>query len=178
VGDFSSRSTVELLSTIAECQAELRRRGVIRSSNVTGDLAETIVCAALGLMQVPASGKNVDAVGADGRRYQIKARQLTTWNKSRQLGSLRDLAAGDFDFLVGVLFDQTYRLMRAALVPHSIVVARAGWMPRNNAHRFHLIDTVWGLPGVVDITSKLDEAMMSFAMSPALAPALSAHNGV
>jgi hypothetical protein len=155
VDDITSRSNAELLAIIAECQAELRRRGVTRSSNLTGDLAETIVCAALGLTQAQRAAKNVDAVGADGTRYQIKARQLTPSNPSRQLNGLRDLDTGDFDILVGVLFDQTYRVMRAALVPHSIVVERAGWMPRSNAHRFHLKDAVWSLPGVVDITSKL-----------------------
>jgi hypothetical protein len=34
----------------------------------------------------------VDAIGADGKRYQIKARGVTPWNKSQRLAGLRELA--------------------------------------------------------------------------------------
>lgn len=62
---------------------------------------------------------------------------------------------GHFDYLAGVLFDEHYVVMRAALVPHEIVGERARWMERNNAHRFMLTDAVWGLTGVIDITDKI-----------------------
>jgi len=93
---------------MAQCQAELRRRGATRTSNCTGDFAEMLVCKALGLKQAATAAKNVDAIGPDGTRYQIKARRLTPWTKSRQLGGLRDLNDGHFDYLAGVLFDEHY----------------------------------------------------------------------
>ena len=42
---------------------------LIRTSNVTGDFAEMLVCKALSLKQIATAAKNVDAVGPDGKRY-------------------------------------------------------------------------------------------------------------
>src|SRR5262245_4096744 len=157
--NFDSLSDVELLVIISQCQSELRRRGATRTSNCTGDFAEMLVCKALGLKQAATAAKNVDAIGPDGKRYQIKARRLTPWNKSRQLGGLRDLNDGHFDYLAGVLFDKHYVVMRAALIPHCVVGERAKWMKRSNAHRFMLTDAIWNLSGVIDISDKMRRAI-------------------
>lgn len=72
MANIASLSNVELLVIIAQCQAELRRRGATGTSNCTGDFAEMLVCKLLGLKQAATAAKNVDAIGPDGMRYQIR----------------------------------------------------------------------------------------------------------
>jgi hypothetical protein len=71
----------------AEVSEELRRRGVIRSSNnPIGDLAEHLFCRASGWKQAPSSKRDADATDAAEVRYLIKGRRLMPHNNSRQLG--------------------------------------------------------------------------------------------
>src|ERR1700674_5609042 len=106
----------ELLVMHAAVSEELRRRGIIRSSNnPVGDLAEHLFCRAFGWKQAPNSMRDADATDAAQVRYQIKGRRLMPRNSSRQLGALRDLPAQGFDVLAAVLFQQDYRVLRAAL---------------------------------------------------------------
>jgi hypothetical protein len=78
-----------------------------------------------------------------------------------QLGSQRrtrieyTLGGGHFDFLAGVLFNEDYSVMRAALIPHAVTTQRASFVKRTNSHRFLLRDEVWDTQGVMDVTEKL-----------------------
>jgi hypothetical protein len=146
----------ELLLLHTRIGDELRRRGVTRSANnPTGDLSEYLFCKAFGWKQAGNSNANIDAVAEDGTRYQVKGRRITQFNKSRQLSAIRDLKGGHFDFIAGVLFNEDYTVMRAALIPHSVALERAKFVERTNSHRFLLRDDVWNAPGVQDVTAAL-----------------------
>jgi hypothetical protein len=146
----------QLLVLHSDVADELRRRGITRSSNnPTGDLAEYLFCKAFGWKQADNSQANVDAIGADGTRYQIKGRRITRFNKSRQLSAIRDMAGSHFDFLAGVLFDEDYTVLRAALIPHSVALERATFVERTNSHRFLLRDEIWNAPDVRDVSAEL-----------------------
>lgn len=94
---LESISAPELLRPHAATTNELRRRGVVRSSNnPVGDLAEYLFCRAFGWELAPKSAKAADAVCADGKLYQIKSRRITAHNPSRQLGVLRKLDGAHF----------------------------------------------------------------------------------
>ena len=135
---------------------ELRARGIARTSNnPTADLAEMLFCKAFGWMQANNSNPNVDALGADGVRYQIKARRFTRHNNSRQLSAIRDFAGRHFDYLAGVLFSEDYSVLRAAFVPYAVVAARATFVKRTNSHKFILHEDVWSDPAVCDVTEEL-----------------------
>jgi hypothetical protein len=98
----------------AEVSEELRRRGIIRSSNnPIGDLAEYLFCRASGWKRAPSSKRDADATDAAEVRYLIKGRRLMPHNYSRQLGALRDLPAQGFDALAAVLFQADHRILRA-----------------------------------------------------------------
>lgn len=154
--DFSNFSPVQLLALHARVADELRERGITRSSNnPSGDLAEYMFCRAFGWKQATNSSPNIDAIGPDGERYQIKGRRLTRHNKSRQLSAIRDLSGGHFDFLAGVLFSEDYAVLRAAIIPRSVAVERASFVERTNSHRFILRDDVWDAAGVRDVTDEL-----------------------
>jgi hypothetical protein len=154
--DISTLSPKELLALHANVAEELRARGITRSSNnPTGDFAEFLFCRAFRWTQVGNSHANIDAIGADGLRYQIKGRRTTRHNKSRQLGSIRDFEGRHFDFLAGIILTETFEVMKAAIIPYAIVEQRAKFIAHTNSHKFILHDDVWSAEGVKDVTAAL-----------------------
>jgi len=163
--DLTDLTPPELLVMHAALSEELRRRGVTRSSNnPVGDLAECLFCRAFKWKQARNSMRDADATDpATNMRYQIKGRRLTTHNKSRQLGALRDLPAQRFHFLAAVLFREDYQVFKAALIPHSRVMELAKPVQRTNSWRFILRDTVWSVPDVRDVTNDLQKAELEWS---------------
>ena len=154
--DISGLSPFALLALHAQVADELRARGITRSSNnPTGDLAEYLCCKAFHWSQAGNSNRSIDAVDSKGIRYQIKGRRMTRYNNSRQLSAIRNLDGAQFDFLVGVLFNEDYTVMRAALIPYTVSLQRASFVQYTNSHKFVLRDDVWSAAGVRDITAEL-----------------------
>ena len=155
--DLKNLSSSSLLSLHARIMEELRRRCVVRSANnPTGDLAEFLFCRAFSWQQMTNAEKGFDARDSRGTRYQIKGRRLHRRNKSRQLSAIRDLAG--FHTLAAVLFDDEYRVSRAALIPNAVVRERCDFVQRTNSHKFMLTDKVWDDERVTDVTEKLRTA--------------------
>ncbi|XHC09066.1 hypothetical protein ABWH98_16115 [Labrenzia sp. ac12] len=160
MADLADMTVAELLAAHAQVGEELRARGVVRSANnPTGDLAEYLFCAAFGWTQAPNSERGFDATGADGVRYQIKGRRVHRRNPSRQLSAIRDLAGGHFDVLAGVIFDDDFRVVRAALLPRGVVEEQSTYVAHTNSHKFILRDDLWDVPGVRDVTTEVAAAM-------------------
>lgn len=154
--DLKGLSAADLLVLHARIGDELRVRGVVRTgNNPVGDLAEVLFCRAFGWQQAGNSNRNVDAIGQDGSRIQIKGRRLTSHNASRQLSAIRDFDGAHFDVLAAVLFAEDYVVRRAALIPRAAVAQRAKFITRTNSHKFLLHDDVWNLAGVQDVTDAL-----------------------
>jgi hypothetical protein len=154
--DLSGLSAADLLILHGRVSQELRDRGVSRTSNnPTGDLAELLFCRAFGWTQAGNSMKAIDALCTQGLRYQIKGRRITRHNRSRQLGAIRDLAGARFDYLAAVLFDEDYKVLRAAIIPAAVVVAEAKFIEHTNSSKFMLRDAIWAQPGVRDATEEL-----------------------
>lgn len=157
--DLKKRSTRELFALFVAALDELRSRGVTRSTNnPIADYAERLFESGLRLRLVEKSTKGYDAVDKAGRKYEVKGRRVTAHNKSRQLSSLRCLDQKQFTFLAGVLFNEDFSVRRACLVPHEQVLLVSKYSPHTNGWIFHLRDSVWDLPGVLDVTDKLQEA--------------------
>jgi hypothetical protein len=154
--DLSGLSPSALLALHAQVADELRSRGITRSSNnPTGDLAEYLFCKAFGWTQSANSNRSIDAIDSEGIRYQVKGRRITRFNNSRQLSAIRDLAGAHFDFLAGILFNEDYTVMKAALIPHSVALEQASFVEYTNSHKFMLRDDVWSATGVRDVTAEL-----------------------
>ena len=152
--DLSRKSVSELLALHAAVMEALRGRNVLRSANnPTGDLAEYMFCRAFGWAQENNSVKAFDAAGGNGTRYQIKGRRLHRRNRSRQMSAIRDLDG--FEFLAAVLFDDSYRVLRAALIPAAIVREHSTYIEHTNSHKFLLRDAIWDEAGVEDVTDRL-----------------------
>ena len=157
--DLTKSTSAELLTLHAAIGPELRRRGIVRSENITGDVAEYIFRRAFNWTPTTNSNAHiVDAVDGDGKRFQIKGRRLTPSNRSRELGSIREMAGQHFDFPAGILFDETYGIRRASVIPHAVVLESATFVARSNSHKFILRDDIWEAPGVRDVTPELTAA--------------------
>lgn len=156
MNDLTKLSPRELLVLHSRVADELRERKITRTSNnPTGELAEYLFCKAFGWEQAANSQANYDAIDSNGVRYQIKGRRMTRYNKSRQLSALRDMAGGHFDYIAAVLFREDFTVVRAALIPHTVVLQRATYIQHTNSHRFLLRDEIWTIGEVRDVTSEL-----------------------
>lgn len=154
--NLKNKAVLDLLALHTDIMEELRERGVLRSANnPTGDLAEYLFCAAYGWKQERNSAKAFDATDDNGLLYQIKGRRVHRRNKSRQLSAIRDLAG--FDILAVVLFDDDYRVMRAALIPANVIRDRSTYIEHTNSYKFIATDDVWDVPDVIDVTLRLRE---------------------
>jgi hypothetical protein len=154
--DLQQLTVSELLSNYGAIVEELRRRKIVRSlNNPLSDYAEVLFCEAFGWSRENNSAAGHDAVDGAGVRYQVKGRRLTRHNASRQMSAIRNLDATPFDHLAGVLVDQDFQIIRAALVPIAVVRAKSVHVAHTNSWRFLLRDDVWNQPGVRDVTGEL-----------------------
>jgi hypothetical protein len=159
--DITSFTVIDLLKIHSAVLDELRRRDIVRSTNnPVSDLAEVLFCRAFPEWKREGnSTSGHDATDQDGVRYQIKARRLHHHNASRQLSAIRNLNADPFDYLAGVLFDGHYGVMRAALIPLAVVKEHTRRSEHTNSFIFILRESIWDLPGVRDVTSKIRAAV-------------------
>ncbi|MCC6914151.1 MAG: hypothetical protein IT566_10655 [Rhodospirillaceae bacterium] len=157
VAALRRKAPAALLIMHSDIMDELRRRGIVRSANnPTGDLAEYIFCKAYNWDREGNSKAGFDATcKRTKKKYQIKARRVTSRNKSRQLSAIRELDACHFDFLAGIIFNERYEVARAIIVPHSAIRGRCTYVEHTNSHKLLLHDDVWKLPGAKDVTRKL-----------------------
>jgi hypothetical protein len=133
VNNFTSKSNPELLKLYTELMAELRTRGVVRTSNGPGaDVAEGLVAKALSLTLNTSSTAGYDGIDPQGNKVEVKCRRLTQFNNSRQLSAIRNLEKAHFDFLAGVLFNEDFSVMKAALIPYVVVKEHAVFVKHTN----------------------------------------------
>jgi len=156
-----ARSTGELLKAYCDILDELRARGITRSTNnPVSDYAELLFCQAFGWTRTEKSAAGYDATDEKALRYQIKARRVTPQSASRQLGAIRQLDKDPFDYLAGVLMDKDFKIVRAAIIPVSVVRKNSKHVAHTNSWRFLLRDNVWDLRGVRDVSAEVAEAAM------------------
>lgn len=154
--DVRKLTVPKLLSCYGAILEELRHRGIVRSSNnPLSDYAEGLFCATFSWKQEGNSSAGYDAIDADGVRYQIKARRLRDHKTSRQMSAIRSLPETPFDFLAGLLVNQEFDIIRAAIVPVAVVQAKAKYVGHTNSWRFLLRDDVWSEPSVRDVTAEV-----------------------
>lgn len=133
--------SIDLLRLHAPIGDALRARKITRSANnPTGDLAEFLFCKTFGWHQENNSEANIDAIGDDGTRYQIKGRRINRNNASRQLSAIRDLNGGHFDFLgrrsiLGRLFHSACRNNSARCHRRTVCVYSQNKQPQVYATR-------------------------------------------
>ena len=152
-------SVDELLAGYSAILSELHCRRVMRSSgNLLGDYAELLFCRAFGWSRAENSQSGFDATDRNGTHYQIKARKITSQNKSRQLSAIRRLDDAPFHYLAGLLVDENFRVLGGALVPIDVVREKSMHQSYTNSRRFLLRGDIWKCHGVQDVTDDLRRA--------------------
>jgi hypothetical protein len=134
--DLKNLEKRDLLQLYGRLMEELRQRELIRSSNnPVSDYAEKIVCEKLKLSIQGKSSKGYDAIDEkSGIKYQIKARRLTRHNKSRQLGVIRNIDQKLFDYLIAVIFDESFKPIEIWRIPRETIPKYARYSQHQNGH--------------------------------------------
>ena len=154
VGDLT---VAELLALSRGSLRELKLRGVIRSGNApAGDYAELLVQRATDGELATASQKSWDVLTPSRERLQVKARVITNERKNgeRQLSSFR---SWDFDAAIIVLFDDEFRVWRAARIPASVLREVAYYAQHVRGHTVYATDELLNRPEADDWTELLRE---------------------
>jgi hypothetical protein len=103
----------ELLATYADVLAELRERNLIRTHNAPiGDLAEFCAATVYDGLFAPNSEKSFDLTAADGRRVQVKVRQMRPGSPRSALFS--PIRSFGFDVSVFIVIDTFTNQVAAA----------------------------------------------------------------
>jgi len=152
--DLSSLQTQQLLLFYNQILEELRNRGILRTSNSPqGDYAEWLVTKKLNLTLANNSTAGYDAMDANGVRYQIKCRRVTSHNKSQQLGAIRNLDAHDFDVLIVIIFNEFFKPINVYRIPHEVIGKYAKYRTHTNAHILIIRENIKHDPLVEEISS-------------------------
>ena len=138
--NLSNYRPKKLLSLYTDILNELKEREIIKAfNNPVSGVAEWLVAKAFKLKLQPNSNEGFDAIDEKtNTRYEIKARRITRYNKSRQLGVIRDLKKKRFDFLIGIIFDEYFSVLEAYKIPHSLIAEYAHYNNHQNGHILRL----------------------------------------
>jgi hypothetical protein len=155
--ELEGKTPLELLALSARIHRQLRRMKVVRSENKpTGDYGEYLVADALGLTLVEKSNKGFDAFDPkSGKRYEIKSRRLMGDKPTGKFGVLRGLPEQRFDHLAVVVFDEEYRVLQGAVLPHAVVEGLGGYSKHVNGWLLPVSAKVWAHPSAADIRAEL-----------------------
>ncbi len=149
---FDGLSDEQMLAKWADVMRELRRRHVTRSENSpVADWAEKVAARQLGLELVGKSMTAYDGIDTGKLRVQIKGRRITKENPSRQLGAIRDLDKGGFDYLVAVIFGEGMDVREMWKLPIDLVREHARFRKHVNAHILMLQGAVLKDPRAVNL---------------------------
>ncbi|MGO8936051.1 MAG: DUF6998 domain-containing protein [Mycobacterium sp.] len=117
--DLKQLNVRDVLTIWASALSELRDRGLIRTNNLVGDLAEAIVHAHYGGERLLFSGKGWDVKTPDGERIEVKAIRRT----SARRVTCSAIRGCDYDAALVVVFDTNFELTDGLKIARETVEA-------------------------------------------------------
>ena len=126
----------EIVTLYSDIIIELKKRKIIRTKNLLGDLGEYLAidyyCNTPGLtnLQVaPAGTQNIDAISRKGERYSIKS---TSGNLTSVFYGLNDPESTEeerqkFEYVIIVLFTDDFKLKKILEVPWTLFLTHKRW---------------------------------------------------
>ena len=155
--DLTRFTVTDLPKLSASIIDELIARKVVRTRNKPlGDYTEWLVAKVLKLELASKSTLGHDGTDRKGTKYEIKGRRVTPENTSRQLSVIRKLEDKNFDFLVGVIFNEDYEILVAVMVPHNVVGEYASFREHVNGHILQLKGAILEDSRVSDISGRFN----------------------
>ena len=119
--ELSKLDDFELIKTYGLLIEELKKREIIRTKNIIGDLGEYIAVDFYNrnknlpkLQFAPTGTENIDVISRKGERYSIKSTSAKTTGVFYGLNSPDSLEKNEkkFEFLIMVEFDENYNLRK------------------------------------------------------------------
>jgi len=110
----------KLLINYRDILDQLRDLGVIRTTKVVGDYGEYIASKKLDLKLEKSTNKGYDAVDNAGKKYEIKTRKATNYNKPGVFPVNKEQLQSS-DFIIYVEFDNDWDLSKLLKIPTSKV---------------------------------------------------------
>lgn len=119
--NLETLTTKELIKTYSGIISQLKKRGVIRSKNLLGDLGEYLAIEHFNatpdlpnLQAAPTGTQNIDAISRDGERYSIKS---TTGNLTGVFYGLEPPGSSNiekqkFEYVLIISFSGNYELQK------------------------------------------------------------------
>ena len=112
--EISNLSTEEIINLYPAILKELKSREVITTNNLVGELGEYLAIENYNkqgnlptLQKASTSTQNIDAISKKGERYSIKSASGSATGVFHSLSGDKD-----FEFLVIVIFDKDYQLLK------------------------------------------------------------------
>ncbi|MCM1101931.1 MAG: hypothetical protein NC079_10040 [Clostridium sp.] len=142
--DLASKSTEEIVQSYSDIIKELKRRGIIRTNNVLGDLGEYLaiqyynrIPGLPNLSPAPVGTENVDAISRKGDRYSIKS----IGNSNNTTGVFYGLEPKGsekpdykrFEYVIVCRFNSDYELEKILELDWDTFLANKRWHSRMNA---------------------------------------------
>ena len=112
-----SITQTELLKKFADLSDQLFEHGVISTDSFTGEIGEYYACQLFNLDKTKRVTRAVDAIGKDGKRYQVKAKVV----KGSFNYSIKKLETDLFDYLIVVYFDRSYSLLKVLKIESGLI---------------------------------------------------------
>jgi hypothetical protein len=145
----------QLIGTYASILEELRKRGLIRTNNApVGDLAEYAASIVYDGVLAPNSEKSYDLIASDGRRIQVKVRNIRPETSPSATFSV--IRSFEFDACIFVLIDTVNDRVQGAFEWTAAEVQDFG------VHREHTngiaIRVAQARRHGIDLTDQVDEA--------------------
>jgi hypothetical protein len=109
-----------LLQEYNRLMQRLQEAGIIRSNNLVADYGEYLTSKMLDLTLMPSGNKDYDAIDKEGTKYQIKTRKGSRHKIASILPTdrtLEELKTCDFDFLLGMVFDNDWNVRLLLKIP-------------------------------------------------------------
>ena len=140
--NLNELNTTELIQAYSGIIKQLKKRGVIRTKNLLGDLGEYLAiehfnktAGMSNLQAAPAGTQNIDAISRNGDRYSIKA---TTGNLTGVFYGLEPLNSElpdkqKFEFVLVVKFDADYQLEKIIQLDWNLFLKYKRWHKTMNA---------------------------------------------
>ena len=145
--NLESMSTEDIIELYSSSIKELKKREVIRTKNVIGELGEYLSIQYYNntpglpnLQSAPIGTQNIDAISRNGERYSIKS---TSTNLTGVFYGLEPLNsekedAQKFEYVIICKFDEDYQLKEILEMDWNTFIENKRWHSRMNAWNLNL----------------------------------------
>lgn len=114
---MNEREIKKLLNKYTHINEKLKKARVVRTGRVVADYGEYVVSRKLNLKLVGTSvNRGYDAVDTGGKKYEVKTRKATAWNKPT-LFPVSPIQLSTIDFLIYIEFDNRWNIVKLLKIP-------------------------------------------------------------